>query len=327
VGIDLTGIRALAFANRVYKFDFRNTVTLGRHEIHFWKPEYDTVGKTFNFEYDDTLALGTFCEPLLRKLGAENITSIDASAFEGASLIHNFNLPVSKNLHGQFDAFLDFGTIEHIFNTAQVIDNIVKLIKPGGSILIATNANGFTAHGFFQYSPEFFYSVFSERNGFRDTSVFLVRTALPKTWHLIKRPGALKRRNDPPFEQQTQLLVFSRKFRDVDSLNVTQSDYDDTWKRFETGNWTSWNIERIPRWKKALHNFAGPFAYRSASYLSKSLEARRRYRADRLLINPDAIDPADFMKNVADSGDVRFAAPNGKNVAGPSERPTTLGRA
>jgi SAM-dependent methyltransferase len=324
VGIDLTGLRALSFANRIYKFDFRNTVTLGRHEIHFWKQEFDVVKKNFNFQYDETLTLGTFCEPLLRKLGAENITSIDASGFEGASLIHDFNLPIPRTLHGQFDTFLDFGTIEHVFDAAQVIENIVKLVRPGGKVLITTNANGFTSHGFFQYSPEFFYSVFSERNGFRGTSVFLVKTAFPKTWHLIKRPATLKRRNDPPFEQQMQLLVFSTKSHDVDSLKVIQSDYDDTWTRFDAGNWASWNIDGIPRWKKLLHKLAGPFAYRSASYLSQSLQARRNYKADRVLINPEVIDPADFMTNVTDSANVRFATPKENNEG---ERHTTVGPA
>lgn len=297
MGIDLTGLRALNFANRVYKFNFRKTATLGRHEIHFWKQEFDTVRKGFGFEYDQSLAVGSFCEPLLKKLGAEDITSIDASGFEGASLVHDFNLPVPETLHNQFDAFLDFGSIEHIFNVAQVIDNIVKLVKPGGQVLIATNANGFPSHGLFQYSPEFFYSVFSERNGFRNTCVFLVNTSRPKLWHLIEQPARLKRRNQLPFASQMSLVVLSTKVSCADKLHVVQSDYDDTWARFDRGNWTRWNPEQISTWKKVLHGVVNPYAYKMASQLALAFEVRQQYRADRILLDPDNVDPARFKSD------------------------------
>jgi SAM-dependent methyltransferase len=300
VGIDLTGLRALSFANRVYKFNFQNTVTLGRHEIHFWKQEYDVVQKNLNFGHDESIAVGAYCEPLLHRLGAENVISIDASAFEGASLIHDFNLPIPDNLYEQFDTFLDFGSIEHIFDVAQVVDNIVNLIRPGGHILIATNANGFPAHGLYQYSPEFFYSLFSKRNGFEDTSVFLIKSSRRKKWHLIRRPVVLKRRNEIPFEEQMMVLVFSRKARRVANLSVIQSDYDTTWTKFETGNWASWNRENISRWKKMLHEFANPFAFRSVSHHLKSFQVRRKYRADRVLIDPDTVDQIEFARNIAD---------------------------
>lgn len=294
MGIDLTGLRALSFASRIYKFEFRNTVTLGRHEIHFWKQEYDVVRKNIGAAYDDSIAVGAYCEPLLYKLGARNVTSIDASAFEGASLIHDFNHPIPQDLHEQFDAFLDFGSIEHIFDVAQVVGNIVNLVKAGGHVLIGTNANGFPSHGLYQFSPEFFYSLFSKRNGFEDTSVFLVNLARPKMWSLIRRPVDLKRRNEIPFEDQMMMLIFSRKADSGGPLTVIQSDYDDTWARFETGNWSSWNRDNISKWKKMLHGVVNPYAYRSIGYSFLSSRVRRKYRDDRILINPDTIDAEAF---------------------------------
>ena len=311
MGIDLTGLRALSFAKRAYKFDFRNTITLARQEIHFWKQEYEAVRNDFDFEYDDTIALGTFCEPLLRKLGAENVASIDASAFEGASIVHDFNLPVPGSLRETFDTFLDFGSIEHIFNVAQVIDNIVNLVKPGGKILLISNANGFPAHGLFQFSPEFFYSVFSRRNGFQDTSVFLVRPSDPKLWHLVRPPAKLKRRNEIPFEKQALVLVFSVKSSSVAQLSVMQSDYDDSWTQFDSGVQERWDSGRISKWKKLLHELINPYAYRRIAYLSQSFQVRRKYSADRILIDPDIVDPADFMKHISGSAtsDVRQGKP------------------
>lgn len=301
MGIDLTGLRALSFASRVYEFDFRNTATLGRHEIHFWKQEFDTLRTSLGFAYDETLAVGGFCEPLLRKFGAENVTSIDASDFEGASVVHDFNRPIPEDLHNRFDAFLDFGSIEHIFDVAQVIENIIKMVKPGGTILVATNANGFPAHGLFQYSPEFFYSVFSERNGFRNTSVFLVNTSSPKLWHLIRRPLVLRRRNQIPFEEQMMALVFSTKVGPVDQLNVIQSDYDNTWTKFARGNWAMWKAQDISRWKRGLHQIVNPYVYRIASQMVESFQVRRRYKTDRILIDPDRVDRMKFLADITAS--------------------------
>lgn len=307
MGIDLTGLRALSFASRVYHFNFQNTVTLGRHEIHFWKQEYDVVQRDLGVAYDESIAVGAYCEPLLRKLGAECITSIDASAFEGASLIHDFNLPIPQDLHERFDTFLDFGSIEHIFDVAQVVDNIANLVKPGGQILVGTNANGFPTHGLYQFSPEFFYSLFSKRNGFSDTSVFLVNLARPKMWNLIRRPTELKRRNEAPFEDQMMMLIFSKKVGSAAPITVIQSDYDDTWTRFETGNWSSWNRASISKWKKMLHGFVNPYVYRSVGYGFNSLQARRKYWADRIQINPDIVDPKDFEKMILDRAAVTSA--------------------
>ncbi|MCK1597300.1 class I SAM-dependent methyltransferase [Bradyrhizobium sp. 164] len=321
MGIDLTGLRALSFANRVYGFDFRNTVTLGRHEIHFWKQEFHAVQKSSNLAYDQSIAVGLYCEPLLRKLGAQNIVSIDASAFEGASVIHDFNLPIPSDMHEKFDTFLDFGSIEHIFDVAQAVDNIVNLVRPGGHVLIATNANGFPAHGLYQYSPEFFYSLFSKRNGFEDTAVFLIKPSRPMKWHLIKPPVALNRRNQIPFEEQTVMMVFSRKVRSVSDLRVQQSDYDATWTSFATGSWAAWDRRSIPRWKSMLHEFISPFLFRSLSYHFKSSQARRKYRADHVVIDPDSVDLADFARMIADAA---LPKPPSRSEMNQAERATQL---
>lgn len=320
MGIDLTGLRALSFAKRIYKFNFENTVTLGRHEIHFWKQDFEIVQSHLGFHYDEpSMAVGAYCEPLLRKLGAENITSIDASAFEGASMVHDFSLPIPDSLHERFDTFLDFGSIEHIFDVAQVIENIAKLVKPDGHILIVTNANGFPSHGFFQYSPEFFYSAFSNRNGFADTSVFVVPVRQHKTWSFIRRPAELKRRNEIPFEEQMMVLVFSRKTSNVAPLTVVQSDYDDAWAKFDTGNLQRWNSENISGWKKSLHRLMSPYLYRRIKYDLDSYQARRKFKAERVLVDPDLIDSADF-KRISPGMTSREAAHPEMKLAGIPDR-------
>ncbi|MEK9284915.1 MULTISPECIES: hypothetical protein [unclassified Bradyrhizobium] len=301
MGIDFTGLRALAFANRVYGFDFRETVMLGRQEIHFWKEEYMAVRESakLDFEYDEAIELGQFAEPLFRKMGAQKVKSVDAASYEGASIIHDFNLPLPENLHRSFDTFVDFGSIEHIFDVAQAIDNIRSMVRVHGSILIVTIANGFAGHGFYQYSPEFFYSVFSERNGFGDTSVFLVDTSRPKLWHLIKRPAGLKRRNQIPFGKQFLIAVFSRKCGDVRGLEVIQSDYENVrWTTADYSHFEPWNQEQILKSRKFARRILNPYVYKAIAYARQARSALGNYKADRTLIDPDTVDAAAFMQNV-----------------------------
>ena len=50
-----------------------------------------------------------FAEPLLKTLDASVVESIDASDYEGASIIADFNKPLGDRHHGTFASFIDFG--------------------------------------------------------------------------------------------------------------------------------------------------------------------------------------------------------------------------
>jgi 2-polyprenyl-3-methyl-5-hydroxy-6-metoxy-1,4-benzoquinol methylase len=55
----------------------------------------------------------------------------------------------------------DGGTLEHIFDYPTAIKNCMKMVKPGGHLLLTTPANNWFGHGFYQFSPELFYSFVS----------------------------------------------------------------------------------------------------------------------------------------------------------------------
>ena len=57
-----------------------------------------------------------FAEPLLKSLHASVVESIDASDYEGASIITDFNKPLEYEHHAKFTSFVDFGAMEHIFD-------------------------------------------------------------------------------------------------------------------------------------------------------------------------------------------------------------------
>ena len=196
MGVNITTLRAINFAKRTRQMDFSRTLMLGRQEIFFTKEDFEFACKRAGVEidYGEDVRLGQFSEGLFRRLGGGETDSVDASSYEGASIIADFNRPIASELHQRYSMFIDCGSIEHIYNVPQVVNNIARLLCPGGTAFIVTQANGYAGHGFYQFSPEFFYSVFSDQNGFRDTIVFLVDLQDIKRWHLIPEPKRIGRR-------------------------------------------------------------------------------------------------------------------------------------
>ena len=67
------------------------------------------------------------------------------------------NYSIKNKVNKKFDFILDGGTIEHIFNCPQVLDNIIYLLEIEGILCSITCNNNFSGHGFYQFSPDFFY--------------------------------------------------------------------------------------------------------------------------------------------------------------------------
>ncbi len=132
-----------------------------------------------------------------KQLGIPEVHALDFSAYEGADLIHDLNQPVGKALAEKFNFILDGGTSEHVFDIRQTMQNIVRMLKPGGRILHMQPANNYVNHGFFQFSPTFYFDYYAA-NGFTDLRGYLFE-------HGAKKPfrGRLYELN--PFIRQNQI--------------------------------------------------------------------------------------------------------------------------
>jgi SAM-dependent methyltransferase len=167
-----------------------------------------------------------YAEDLLISLGASAVVSIDYSNFEGATYTGDLNKPV--DLGKQFDTIIDFGTTEHVFDIAQALENCVQLCKIGGQIFHAVPANGECGHGFWQMSPELFFSLYSERNGFIETEVFIADLMDERHWWEASRPDAGQRLMANSLTA-TYVLVHTIK-REDRALSVSQPDYEHNWE-------------------------------------------------------------------------------------------------
>jgi hypothetical protein len=135
-------------------------------------------------------------------------------------------------MNRQFDTVIDFGTLEHVFNVQVALRNVAALCKKGGRILHALPANNYSGHGFYQFSPELFFSVYSSRNGFSDTEVFIAEVNDTKHWWKSAVPTG-GTRVEYTSRQRSYVLAISRKVEEVTGQSVQQSDYVANWQGSE----------------------------------------------------------------------------------------------
>lgn len=175
-----------------------------------------------------------YFEPLLKQwYGAQVADSVDASSYESASLIHDMNLPWpdQKKESGSYDAVLDFGCLEHVFNFPVAWRNCVDLCRPGGHVMHALPANNLAGHGFYQFSPELFFNLYRPENGFELKALFYAIKAESRYWWKVANPMEVRRRVNLCSSHEVYMLVIAQKKQHMGEMPPPQqSDYaQDEW--------------------------------------------------------------------------------------------------
>lgn len=180
MGIDVTGLDLLRFA-RARHGAFGKVATLGRQSLHIPKTKLQRLLNTSS-DYEPS----EYCEEMLAQFfGASSVESFDNSNYEKASHIVDLNEPLPEGFGG-FETVIDFGTLEHVFDFPQALLSVSKLCVPGGQILHLLPANNYCGHGFWQITPELFFSWYSPQNGYQDTEVFLADPNDEETWWKVR---------------------------------------------------------------------------------------------------------------------------------------------
>ena len=228
MGIDNHGLNFLRYARA--KKPFGDTITLGRQGILVIKPILEELLGS-KCAYTEQ----TFCEELLTEyFGAIHVESIDKSAYENATHIHDLNEPLPAVLYQKYDTVLDVGTLEHVYNAPQAFKSCSQLCKPSGQILHVLPANNFCGHGLWQFSPELFFSLYCKRNGYIDTEVFVADLGNTAKWYQVREPAAGERVN---VSSSTPLYVLVRTVlssTDFSHTEVQQIYYVHQWEKRES---------------------------------------------------------------------------------------------
>lgn len=226
MGVDLIAEQFLAYAKK--KQNFGRTVTIGRQKMDVDPPDQIRLARKLGISNYDVSQ--KYAESLLiQGLGAACAESLDASPYEGATIIHDLNLPFRES-PPVFDTIIDCGTLEHVFNIPQALLNLSQLCSEKGQILHVVPGTNYLGHGLYQFSPELFFSYYSAKNGYRDTEIYLANTSYKSYWYRVFPPQNGERHE---ILTPAQFLVCVRTVKDKTSLpsqGVQQSDYLHVWE-------------------------------------------------------------------------------------------------
>ncbi len=237
MGFDYNTTKLVLFAKSL-GVDFSETITLGRQILFIHEKELSHLARGFayaiadaevkNFYKDARLAEGKYpyVEPLLQYLGASKPDSLDASAYEGATVLHDMNRPIDETFWSRYSVVIDGGTLEHIFDLPTAFQNCMNLLKKGGHFISVGPANNWLGHGMYQFSPELFHRVFNESNGFRMKRMFLSDVKSRKYWYEIPNPDE---RLALVTTSEVYLMVIAEKISDQATIgaNPQQAYYED----------------------------------------------------------------------------------------------------
>jgi hypothetical protein len=235
-------------------------------------------------------------------LGAQETVALDASDYEGATRIHDLNRPVPDEWNQEFDIVIDAGTLEHVFNFPVALASCLRMVKTGGCIFWSMPANNYCGHGFYQFSPELIFRVFSKKSGFQIEQLLLFTHPFPGAelssrmiFYSITDPDQIRGRVSFVNGLPTGLLVAARKVSDEILFGSApqQSDYVMAWERassvgqiFSNPSGRGWLAiaNRVARWMDrnlptTLRNWlAGQYQRRYQC----SLRNRNHFRRQRL---------------------------------------------
>jgi hypothetical protein len=197
-------------------------------------------------------------EMLCEALKFKGVTSIDISPYEGASVIQDIAAPLRPDLVGQFDLAIDGGTLEHVFNFPVAVGNLMRLVRMGGAVYTQNPCNSLAGHGFYQFSPELMFRVFSGQNGFE---VSFVRVAMARNQSIeqttdqhvyeVVDPAKYGGRVLLACRNPAVLMSLAVKRSDVEPFSdpVLQSDYIEKWSNIlvPTLNWKGRLVETVGR--------------------------------------------------------------------------------
>jgi hypothetical protein len=257
MGVDYQGLRFLLFAKRA-GVSFEYPLMLGRQQFFLSLKDAAYLTNKYGWAVQQATLekwlLGRrYIEPFLEMIGAKDMASVGASTFEGATIVHEMNQPIPIEMKNRFSVAVDFGTLEHVFNYPQALKNAMESIALGGHFLAVTPCNGWTGHGFYQFSPELFFRAFSPENGFLLEHQYICQRSNRGRWYRCIDPKLLNRRAEISTPIPTYLLIQAKRTKicDIFSKPPQQSDYVSAWAGSSVSPPSS-PLPLPPLWKRLI---------------------------------------------------------------------------
>lgn len=203
---------------------FGRVLTLGRQAVYMPLSLYQSQLRALGVDRRQP----DYADDFFRGLGATAMDFMDASNYEGANILHDLNQPISKQFAEAYDCVFDGGALEHVFNFPAALKNCMELVRPGGHLIIITTWNNYAGHGFYQFSPELFYSALSVENGYTVEQMLIVQR---NRWYAVANPRKVGSRIELVNNEPTLLFVTASRIesKPIFATWPQQSDYSAMW--------------------------------------------------------------------------------------------------
>jgi hypothetical protein len=154
-------------------------LTLGRQDVGFGTHTLTQAAERHRYGLrtvdDHSEAAPLSDRQLFHRLGFDSLCVMDVNAYEGADVLLDLNARELPAEHlGRFDLVLDGGTLEHVFDVAQALRNLCRLVRVGGRILHISPMSNCADHGFYSFSPTLFQDFYAA-NAFEIRRIATVR--------------------------------------------------------------------------------------------------------------------------------------------------------
>jgi hypothetical protein len=279
VALSFNSIKFLFWAKNLGA-SFNRTATLGRLGLSCTPRMFRQALRDFSLPasdeeidrcYQRKPCEALFADNFYRLLGAEEAISMDYSDFEGANFLHDLNAPFPEKMQGRFDAVLDGGTLEHVFNFPAALRNCLELLSVGGHFITTdVPANSLMGHGFYQFSPELFFRVFNAENGFALRKIVLYKASqIDASFYEIQDPAVVGKRVELSTSQPILMALLAQRTAALPILTKApqQSDYVAAWNSPKPQLDRSTLLRRLriavnPYWPMWLRFWKGRLIYR-----------------------------------------------------------------
>lgn len=280
MGFNIKTSELLLYAKKL-GVSFEQPITIGRQRLHGSRFLFKKLFKKYNIPanlLNELLKSDRYCEIFLDFLGAKKTDSIDASEYEKATIIHDMNQSISDAYAGKYSVVIDGGSLEHVFNFPVAIKNCMEMVRVGGHFIGIVPTNNFLGHGFYQFSPELFYRVFSKDNGFEIKTMILYFDDFNSPLYEVVDPFLVKTRVKLKNSKETYLFILAQKITSAVPFRSTpqQSDYE-----FVQWNQGSEDHHRRDSW---IIRMARKMVYKDILLLA--LQMRKKVLHLRTLVSP-----------------------------------------
>ena len=232
MGVDADGARILlGLVNAGAARD--SLLTIGRMQLFAKPSSLLSMVQEYSFAKGGaSFANGAYAEEFFSLLGFKQTHSLDISDFEGCTFVHDMNLPIPEHFKNYYDVVFDGGTLEHVYNFPMALENCLAMVKGGGHFVTIGPANNCCGHGFYQFSPELYYTALRAAGFVVREMIMIERRGRQTRWYSVANPSILQSRINLHNRYPVYLSVVAQKGGECGerARAPQQSDYVAAWE-------------------------------------------------------------------------------------------------